>query len=83
MAAAVSSYYGPEETILDPEIGLIKFYIKAWGINGNSMTFTQLKTRPCSADEINLGENYDSTKSNFYPVHPTYEKDLNYHANIM
>ena len=48
MAAAITSFDGKSESIEDPEIGEIKFYLKQWGVDGApGINFIPVSTRPC------------------------------------
>ena len=46
VAAAVTNYDGDPNSIEDPEIGTVKFYLKQWGVDGKQgVNFLELASR--------------------------------------
>ena len=66
--------YGKPDTILDPEIGELRFSHFSWGpqadgTNGSNER-EQIPHHSCSAEELGLDET-DRSGSKFLPVHPS------------
>ena len=75
------AYDGNEESIEDPEIGIVKFYLKQWGLNDTpGISFTEVKTRPCREDDFNWDNN---PKSKFFPVNKASIKDMKTYSKKM
>ena len=64
MAAGVTAFDGVTQSIEDPEIGQIKFYLKQWGLEaGNDgITFREVRTRDCEDAD------FDDEDSLFFPI---------------
>ena len=60
VAAAVTSYDGNQQSIEDPEIGQIKFYLKQWGLGSDGLDFIEVKTKPCQPEDFNWGTDLNS-----------------------
>ena len=68
IAAAVTSYDGVVDSIEDPEIGVLRFYLKQWGVNGKpGITFLEVASRPCTEADFNWDDNRSSA-SKFFPI---------------
>lgn len=78
MAAGITSYDGSSDITEDPEVGVIKFYIKYWNHPefGDEFGFHELKSSMCDPEKdfnYMAGSNADS---GFYPVLENSEADL-------
>ena len=79
VAAAVTNYDGVSEDIEDTSIGVVKFYLKQWGLNGQvGVSFIEILTRPCQREDFNFGE--ENSQSKFYPTNPVSERDLDHYG---
>ena len=78
IAAAVTSYDGNPNSIEDPEIGVVKFYLKQWGLDDSpGITFKEVKTRQCTYQDFNWGRFFDgSSNTKFFPVNEVSVRDL-------
>ena len=66
-----------ELSVEDPEIGLVKFYLKQWGLNGvPGITFEEVKTKPCKPADFD--EN-----SQFYPLSQFSQDDFDTYSKKM
>ena len=70
LAAGVSDYSSNTEPVEYPEIGTIKLYKKTWDATdlngGGALTFTEIPTRPCTADDF-----FGESDSSFFPSKET------------
>ena len=67
IAAGITAYKDGSSTIEDPEIGVIKFYEKSWGYEGQTQVeFRELRTKPCTDSDFNFEDNDDD--KGFYPI---------------
>ena len=59
----------------DPEIGTLKFYIKSWDVfdpeTNGELSFTEVKTRPCQANDFKNQYNLDTK---FYSMHSSTQR---------
>ena len=68
VAFALTHYDSNTEMIHEPDYGSVKARLKQWGQDGSTgTTFTDLPTRPCSYEELGLGESTSNSK--FYAPH--------------
>ena len=68
----------------DPEIGTLKFYLKAWDFNdpvtGGELTFTEIPLRPCQNKDFNNGDG-NNLESKFYPTNEFSERTISLYQN--
>ena len=78
IAAGIISYGDSDkQQIEDPEIGVLKFYHKSWGVHDDDdkISFKELNTEMCRKEDFNNihGTNSDSK---FFKTRPQSEQDI-------
>ena len=78
MAFAFTSYFGNmSQRIEDPSTFQMEVKLRQWGTPENSLetvfNTTDLKTHPCTKEELGLGDTRDGAK--FYPMASSFQSD--------
>ena len=77
MAAAITEYDSNPNPIEDPEVGIIKMYLKKWDVydeERQGVTFEEVALRPCQENDFDLGNG--ASDSLFYDTNPSSKQDL-------
>ena len=61
----------------DPEYAQVKARIRSWSPEVDDTIFEEIETRPCTKEELGLGEEGTSDQARFYQAHPRSEAYLN------
>ena len=68
----------------DPEIGMLKFYLKHWDFNdpvsGGELVFTEVPLRPCQNKDFNNGGG-NTIDSKFYPTNEFSKRAIDLYQN--
>ena len=81
----MTAYDGVLDAIEDPAIGVVKFYLKQWGLNDEpGITFQEVTTRPCRKEDFNWGDGESSSEtSKFFPINDVSKRDLSFYYRKM
>ena len=75
IAFGLTAYDNNYEAIVAPEYVTVRAQYRSWSPEEDATKFQTIDTRPCTREELGLGEDEEEEKegSRFYPVHPRSE----------